>query len=137
MLRAQPTHAIAWNGVGAVLAAAGNVAEARTAFAKAVDAAPDFAEARYNLGFAASALGDHDAALRETERALGINPYYVPQSFELNPVGQQGLGFVAGGFLIVNYEDSYAIDRCFGDMALETTLGLSIFVLALGVWAVG
>jgi hypothetical protein len=49
---------------------------------------------------------------------------YMPQSFELNPVGQQGLGFVAGGYVFVNYEDSYAIDRCFGDMALETTLDL-------------
>ncbi|MGH9085512.1 MAG: hypothetical protein ACRDYW_08670, partial [Acidimicrobiales bacterium] len=58
--------------------------------------------------------------LGQANDALG----YMPQSFELNPVGQQGLGFVAGGFLIVNYEDSYAIDRCFGDMALETTLGL-------------
>jgi hypothetical protein len=35
-----------------------------------------------------------------------------------------GLGFAAGGFLIVNYEDSYSIDRCFGDMVLETTLQL-------------
>jgi hypothetical protein len=55
--------------------------------------------------------------LSQANDALG----YMPQSFELNPVGQQGLGFVAGGYLIVNYEDSYAIDRCFGDMALETT----------------
>jgi len=58
--------------------------------------------------------------LAQANDALG----YMPQSFELNPVGQQGLGFVAGGYLIVNYEDSYAIDRCFGDMALETTLDL-------------
>jgi hypothetical protein len=58
--------------------------------------------------------------LAQANDALG----YIPQSFELNPVGQQGLGFVAGGFLIVNYEDSYAIDRCFGDMTLETTLDL-------------
>jgi hypothetical protein len=58
--------------------------------------------------------------LAQANDALG----YIPQSFELNPVGQQGLGFVAGGYLIVNYEDSYAIDRCFGDMTLETTLDL-------------
>ncbi len=58
--------------------------------------------------------------LAQANDALG----YMPQSFELNPVGQQGLGFVAGGYLIVNYEDSYAIDRCYGDMALETTLDL-------------
>jgi hypothetical protein len=58
--------------------------------------------------------------LSQANDALG----YIPQSFELDPVGQQGLGFVAGGFLIVNYEDSYAIDRCFGDAVLERTLGL-------------
>jgi hypothetical protein len=58
--------------------------------------------------------------LSQANDALG----YIPQSFEINPVGQQGLGFFFGGYLIVNYEDSYAIDRCFGDMALETTLDL-------------
>lgn len=58
--------------------------------------------------------------LSQANDALG----YIPQSFELSPIGQQGLGFVAGGALIVNYEDSYAIDRCFGDMTLETTLDL-------------
>ncbi|MCW2778852.1 MAG: primase, partial [Frankiales bacterium] len=47
---------------------------------------------------------------------------YMPQSFELNPVGQQGLGFALGGYVFVNYEDSYAVDRCVGDLALETTL---------------
>ena len=56
--------------------------------------------------------------LAQTNDSLG----YMMQSFELNPVGQQGLGFVAGGFVIVNYEDSYAIDRCVGDMVLEETL---------------
>lgn len=58
--------------------------------------------------------------LGQTNDSLG----YMPQSFELNPVGQQGLGFAAGGYVFVNYEDSYAIDRCVGDMVLETTLGL-------------
>lgn len=58
--------------------------------------------------------------MAQTNDSLG----YMPQSFELNPVGQQGLGFAIGGVAFVNYEDSYAIDRCVGDMALETTLGL-------------
>ena len=49
---------------------------------------------------------------------------YMPQQFELNEVGQQGLGFAIGGAIFVNYEDSYAIDRCVGDMVLETTIGL-------------
>ena len=58
--------------------------------------------------------------LGQANDALG----YMPQSFELNQAGQQGLGFVAGGFVVVNYEDAYAIDKCFGDMALETSIGL-------------
>jgi hypothetical protein len=47
---------------------------------------------------------------------------YMPQSFEISPVGQQGLGFAFGGYVFINYEDSYAIDKCVGDNALETTL---------------
>jgi hypothetical protein len=49
---------------------------------------------------------------------------YIPQSFELNPAGQQGLGFAVNGVGVVNYEDAYAIDRCFGDMSLESAIGL-------------
>jgi hypothetical protein len=58
--------------------------------------------------------------LGQANDALG----YMPQSFELHPVGQQGLGFVAGGAVFVNYEDSYSIDKCVGDHALETQIGL-------------
>jgi hypothetical protein len=56
--------------------------------------------------------------LGQANDALG----YMPQSFELSPVGQQGLGFALDGVAVVNYEDSYSIDRCYGDMALETAI---------------
>ena len=60
--------------------------------------------------------------LGQANDALG----YMPQSFEMSPVAQQGLGFAdpATGYVLVNYEDSYAIDKCFGDMAMETSIGL-------------
>ena len=58
--------------------------------------------------------------LAQSNDALG----YMPQSFELNPVGQQGLGFAFGGYVFVNYEDSYAVDRCIGDKVLEETIAL-------------
>jgi hypothetical protein len=58
--------------------------------------------------------------LGQANDALG----YMPQSFEINPVGQQGLGFFAGGVLIVNYEDSYAIDRCTGDKVVESSIAM-------------
>lgn len=46
---------------------------------------------------------------------------YIMQSFETDHAGRQILGFVGG---VVEYEDAYSIDACFGDMALETTLSL-------------
>ena len=46
----------------------------------------------------------------------------MPQSFEFSYANQQGAGFAAGGYAGVNYEDSYAIDACTGDMWLETSL---------------
>ena len=59
-------------------------------------------------------------ALAQSNDALG----YMPQSFEINPIGQQGFGFFAGGYFFVNYEDSYAIDRCVGDLVLENQVTL-------------
>ena len=58
--------------------------------------------------------------LAQANDALG----YMPQNFEMSPVGQQGLGFAFGGAVFVNYEDSYSIDHCFGDHALETQIDL-------------
>ncbi|MQA62334.1 MAG: hypothetical protein GEU86_12725 [Actinophytocola sp.] len=58
--------------------------------------------------------------LGQANDALG----YMPQQFEINEAGQQGLGFVAGGVAVVNYEDAYSIDRCFGDAALEEAISL-------------
>jgi hypothetical protein len=46
---------------------------------------------------------------------------YIMQSFETDHVGRQVVGFVGE---VAEYEDAYSIDACFGDMALETTLGL-------------
>jgi tetratricopeptide (TPR) repeat protein len=57
--------------------------DARNAFGRAIDARPDYAEAHYNLSFTLSNLGDFNGALRETKRALELDPYYVAQKFEL------------------------------------------------------
>ena len=46
---------------------------------------------------------------------------YIMQSFETDHAGRQVLGFVGQ---VVEYEDAYSIDACFGDKALETTLSL-------------
>lgn len=56
-------------------------------------------------------------AIGQANDALG----YMPQSFESDHSARQGGGFAGGPF---EYEDAYSIDACFGDMALETTLGL-------------
>lgn len=112
------------------------------------DTAPCVSSSPYSVEVAAGAarIGDQFAlttapgeifanfsnTLKEQSGALVTMPLgqamdalgYMPQDFEMSPIGQQGLGFVAGGVLIVNYEDSYSIDHCFGDMALETSIGM-------------
>ena len=83
-------------------------------------AAPGEVFANYTNTVKEKNVGRITFPLAQVNDALG----YMPQSFEINPVGQQGLGFAAGGFVFVNYEDSYAIDRCTGDLMLEETLKL-------------
>jgi hypothetical protein len=59
-------------------------------------------------------------AIAQANDALG----YMPQSFEMGfATSRQGAGFVDDSYFH-EYEDAYAIDECFGDMALETTLSL-------------
>jgi tetratricopeptide (TPR) repeat protein len=74
---------VAWNGVGLVLMELRRYEDARNAFGRAVDADAEFAAAHYNLSFVLSQLGDFDGALRETRRALELEPLYVPQKFSL------------------------------------------------------
>jgi tetratricopeptide (TPR) repeat protein len=79
----EPESPLAWNGVGLVLGELRKFEDARNSFARAIQARPDFAEAHYNLSFTLSNLGDHEGALRETKRALELDPYYVAQKFSL------------------------------------------------------
>jgi tetratricopeptide (TPR) repeat protein len=74
-LHADDTSAPAWAGLGAVLMESGHPRAARDALVKAVALDPALAEARYNLAFALSALGDYEGALRETRHALQESPY--------------------------------------------------------------
>ena len=46
---------------------------------------------------------------------------YIIQSFETDHAGRQAVGFVGQ---VAEYEDAYSMDACFGDMVLETTIGL-------------
>jgi tetratricopeptide (TPR) repeat protein len=83
VLVSDPESAAAWNGIGLVLSELRKYVDARNAFARAIQARGDFAEAHYNLSFTLTNLGDFDGALRETKRALELDPYYVPQKFAL------------------------------------------------------
>ena len=58
-------------------------------------------------------------ALAQVNDGLG----YVIQDFESHADGRAGAGFVGGELNgAVEYEDAYALDGCFGDMVLETTI---------------
>ena len=48
---------------------------------------------------------------------------YIIQNFESYADGRMGPGFVGGETPVTfEYEDAYALDQCFGDMVLETTI---------------
>ena len=83
VLATAPEHPVAWNGIGLIFVELSKHAEARNAFARAIQADPNFAEAHYNLSFTLSNLGDFTGALRETKRALSLDPMYTPQKLAL------------------------------------------------------
>ena len=69
-VRRDETVAESWNRLGGALFQADRREEAREALERALELDPELAEARYQLGFVLSALGDFKGALRETKRAL-------------------------------------------------------------------
>ncbi|MGH7484843.1 MAG: tetratricopeptide repeat protein, partial [bacterium] len=83
VLSTAPEHPVAWNGIGLILVELLKYSDAKNAFARAIQANPDFAEAHYNLSFTLSNLGDFAGALHETKRALSLDPMYTPQKLEL------------------------------------------------------
>lgn len=95
VLAVEPAHSVAWNGVGLVLMELRRYEDARNAFGRAVEADAVFAAAHYNLSFALSQLGDVDGALRETKRALELEPLYVRQKYSLAIELQHGNATIA------------------------------------------
>lgn len=82
-LEANPTSTLACTGLGILLLEQGRADEARALLLRAVESDPNRAEARYHLAFALSALGDYEAALRETKLALELDPYIPAPRFRL------------------------------------------------------
>jgi tetratricopeptide (TPR) repeat protein len=108
--------------------------DARNAFGQAVDANSEFASAHYNLSFVLSQLGDFEGALRETRRALELEPLYVPQKFSLTidlqyedptiAIAPELVADVSGEVLAGEFSfDSPALDQLFQELAPEETVG--------------
>ncbi|GAK54714.1 WD-40 repeat protein [Candidatus Moduliflexus flocculans] len=67
-------HADAWNRLGVVLYAQGNLEEARAAFQKQVVITPDHADAWYNLGVLWEAQGNLEEALQAYQQQITVMP---------------------------------------------------------------
>jgi cellulose synthase operon protein C len=98
-----------WSRLGSALFQAQLLPEARDALVHALELDPDCAEARYQLGFVLSALGDFRGALRETKQALELDPVFPAPRFQL--------------LIDVEYEDGLvaAPDRDVGERVLQGT----------------
>ncbi|HET9039426.1 MAG TPA: tetratricopeptide repeat protein [Gemmatimonadales bacterium] len=129
-LAEQSGSAVAWNGVGLVLMELRRFEDARNAFGRAVDSDAGMAGAHYNLSFVLSQLGDFDGALRETRRALELEPLYVPQKFSLTidlqyedptiAIAPELTAEVAGDQLGGEFAfDPPALDQLFAELAPE------------------
>jgi cellulose synthase operon protein C len=98
-----------WSRLGSAFFQAQLLPEARDALLHALELDPDCAEARYQLGFVLSALGDFRGALRETKQALELDPVFPVPRFQL--------------LIDVDYEDGLvaAPDRDAGERVLPGT----------------
>jgi Flp pilus assembly protein TadD len=74
MARNPKTKARAYNNLGYAYKDAGNLADARTSFQRAVEVDPEFAGAWISLGLTAQRMGDLPSAIGSYSRALQIHP---------------------------------------------------------------
>lgn len=77
LLKEQPRHAEAYNGLGIALARDGRLQEAVAAFRSAIEAAPNYPEACNNLGNALDELGHADEAISAYRDAIRLKPGYA------------------------------------------------------------
>lgn len=67
----------AYNNLGALQRATGDLNAAKTAFQTAVNIDPNFATGYYNLGLTLKAMGNLKEAIAAYNRAISINPHYA------------------------------------------------------------
>ena len=67
----------AYNNLGALERATGNLSAAKTAFQTAVNIDPNFATGYYNLGLTLKAMGNLTEAIAAYNKAISINPQYA------------------------------------------------------------
>ena len=77
LARSAPEHPVAWNGIGLILVDLNKYADARNAFARAIQANPDFAEAHHARAVTRLQLGNYAQGWPEHEwrwKATGSKP---------------------------------------------------------------
>jgi aspartate beta-hydroxylase len=78
LLERQPDHLQALNALAMIALGRGDAAAAIPLLERAATAAPDAAALRFNLFQAFELAGDADAAMASLDRALAVDPYFVP-----------------------------------------------------------
>ncbi|MDA8536873.1 tetratricopeptide repeat protein [Alphaproteobacteria bacterium] len=84
-----PTHQFAWKVLGAVLNQLGRISESVVAKEKAVQLAPNDAEAHYNLGNTLQVLGRLDEAEASYRQAIAVKPDFAEAHYNLGNTLQE------------------------------------------------
>jgi tetratricopeptide (TPR) repeat protein/SAM-dependent methyltransferase len=84
-----PEHQFAWKALGAVLKETGRISESLASFQKAVQLAPQDAEAHSNLGNTLKELGRLDEALASYKQAIALKPDYAEAHYNLGIMLQE------------------------------------------------
>jgi predicted TPR repeat methyltransferase len=75
-LRREPGNVRAWNDLGGMFMAVGRIADAKDAYRRATEAAPDSADGWYNLGVCLRKENDFEGAISSLRKAIGCNADY-------------------------------------------------------------
>ena len=85
----RPTDSRVHNDLANLLTLAGALREAEAVYLRAIELAPDYVEAHFNLGLLRQQMQNHDSALETYGQALAIDPHHAWSHYQAGTIHDQ------------------------------------------------